>query len=260
MALETIRLQADIIDSTDTVVDTVTIGRLIQAATDGVWRVDEYTYNVDTSGFGGTPPYYLRTEVRMNNPLGVVQVDSVENPFALGQIEFGGTTKVGFVPGVSSASGKFLKDDGTWDTPGGLIGYKAADETVNNSNTYQDDNHITGISLEPDSLYAIKGYLLLTTPTGADFKMQLVFSQSTQEFRIFALAGSGDLDDDDENSGALVFLNTGHSLGGSLWVDGLVWTNASNGGTVKLQWAQVSATASDTILGKGSYLSFTKLA
>jgi len=245
---------------------------VVPAAQNGRWF--EYSVTIrlieeDLTGyplFDGTEPTPWRIQVGLicptnaNTPAILIdRISAVYEPdvFEGGDASF---SKIGAVPPVGAApSGKVLSDSGAWQSPAGLIGFKTGDQSVVSSTTMQDDNHIAGISLEANALYAIEGYLSLTTPTTADFKMQLVFSQTPQEFRWSGLALGGNLDDDDEGTGNLFFLQSDHTSGGSLQVRGFVYTNAADGGTVKLQWAQLSSVASQTTLGKGSYLKFQRL-
>jgi len=158
MAFSAFTLKADILDSTDTVVDTVTVGQ-VSGATSTVWRLDEFRYEVDTSGFGGTPPYYFRVRLDVDSTLIDISFDSIENPFALIQKEFGGAAKVGLVPGVATSTGKFLKDDGSWDAPAGggvsdhgaLTGLGDDDHTQYHNDTRGDARYYT--KTEADNKY-----------------------------------------------------------------------------------------------------------
>jgi hypothetical protein len=142
-----------------------------------------------------------------------------------------------------------------------LMAVKSADETVNNSSTYQDDDHIAGISLEASSVYLVELELAMTVSTEG-IKTQLITSQNVG-YALWGLIS---------NDGSGSFLYQTHSAGTNTTIPlraGLPVTNGFQSFkgsidttlacTVKLQWAQSSNTAIDTKILKGSYLKLTKV-
>jgi hypothetical protein len=142
-----------------------------------------------------------------------------------------------------------------------LTAYKTADETVNNSSTYQDDDHIAGISLTSGSMYLIELELAMSV-SSEGIKTQLITSQSVA-YALWGLIS---------NDGGGSFLYQTHSAGTNTTIPlraGLPVTNGFQSFkgtiettlscTIKLQWAQSSDTAVDTKILKGSYLKLTKI-
>lgn len=134
-----------------------------------------------------------------------------------------------------------------------LAAVKTADETVNNSTTLQNDDHLV-VVLEANSYYAftggfdldasggtVSGKVAFTVPSGAT-----VVWQSDGEG--ISVTGSG----------------TGEQIGTGgfrrmMPVTGIVYT-AATAGNLQAQWAQDSAEAADLVMKKGSWLRAEKLA
>ena len=136
---------------------------------------------------------------------------------------------------------------------------KSALETVNNSASLQADNHITGVSLDASSRYAVFGYLSVLIKAASDLKLGLRFSSAPTTAAIAfggtaAGTSSGDFQANATDT-AVVVDAADEALGST--VSGFIVTNAAT--TVELQWAQNSAVSEDTTLEAGSYISFTKI-
>ena len=58
---------------------------------------------------------------------------------------------------------------------GAIVKVKTAEEIVNNSTTFQDDDHITGITLTANTNYSFILQLQCTTGTTSDIKMHFAF-------------------------------------------------------------------------------------
>lgn len=142
-----------------------------------------------------------------------------------------------------------------------VVKVKTADETVNNSDTLQDDDHITGIALTAGSYYEVNGIFQMTGGDTPDSKFALTFTNAPQLFALgiqsmFTAGGAGSAG---QTAGTAVRVNTSTGAIIVLRVSGMFLANASTGGTCKLQWAQYLADPSDTVLKKGSFLRVTKL-
>lgn len=140
-----------------------------------------------------------------------------------------------------------------------LAGVKTATETVNNSSTLQDDDHIAGINLEASKTYRIFGVLYGTFLVASDWKGCLTFSSAPttllavwnrmQDGGTYGVATQ-------TTSGSSVSFST-LAAAGCIVVEGYVTTNAAT--VAKLQWAQLSAQSENTSLYAGSFISFQEL-
>lgn len=134
--------------------------------------------------------------------------------------------------------------------------HKTADETVNNSDTLQDDDDLAGYSLTAGEYYQINGFLYVNSDTTADFQLAMTFTNAPQELVLSVDAGGA------ATAGILTTATAGNGLsvaftsGGNapLHIKGFIKANASTGGTVDLQWAQDTANPSDTKVLDGSWL------
>lgn len=142
---------------------------------------------------------------------------------------------------------------------------KTADETVNDSTTLQDDNHLAGFALTAGVRYAFRAVLLAAVKGASDIKFTLSFSQTEQNYfatvKGFANVGGNEAEDI-SNDVASALVPNGISTNADpyvLVIEGAFQANASSGGTVTLQWAQNSSVAEDTILREGSYMTVTPL-
>ncbi len=138
-----------------------------------------------------------------------------------------------------------------------LVVYKTANETVNNSAGYQDDNHLA-LTLEANATYECWLHGIYSSGTTPDLKYQFskpsgatladwsVLAYNTASALAFGVAPAGDF-----TPGGLTGTTTFDS-----W--GLVTT--TNAGTLRVQWAQNTANASDTIMRAGSYLRALRIA
>jgi hypothetical protein len=138
--------------------------------------------------------------------------------------------------------------------------YKASNETVNNSNTVQDDNDLS-FAIGANEIFTWQTVLFFTSSAVADFRLTFtVPAGATVRF-----GGMG-------NSTALVMVvgvasasGTELAFGGNGATEMMVnvWGYVANGataGTVQLQWAQNTPEVSDTILLAGSTLSPIQIA
>jgi len=145
---------------------------------------------------------------------------------------------------------------------------KAADEVVNNSTTMQDDNHFNiSFGAAETGIYeiALVGHLLGNASAG--FKSKWVVSGGVSALTSKAVLGMSEIAASDPRGCSM----NNRSL--AIVSDSIVSTNSSyeqcyrewflitvaSAGTIKFQWAQNAAHASDLTLYAQSYLRLTKL-
>lgn len=136
-----------------------------------------------------------------------------------------------------------------------ILKVKTASETVNNSTTLQDDDHINNIPFKANTAYFIRGFFIITSSAVADIKLQIVVSQTPQAGNwVTKISASGN---------NVIGLVSGYGSTQALstqgtvdfcTVEGYLLTHASNAGTIKLQWAQNTLEASNSQLHSGSHL------
>lgn len=141
---------------------------------------------------------------------------------------------------------------------------KAVDETVNNSNTLQNDNELV-LAVTANAVYHLQMFLLYNTTDAADIKiawtyptgMTMTWTHRAFDSSITAVTGVIYM-------GALTEVNT-VSMGGAgsnsigLMINGLVRVS-STAGSLQLQWAQNSATAVNTKVLANSWMKLTRTA
>lgn len=141
--------------------------------------------------------------------------------------------------------------------------YKDGDETVNGSATLQDDDDLTGFTLETGEYYEIEAVLFLTQANATpDIKLTLTFTNAPAIYAAAcdAVHDGAALDatsgSDDPATAIALDTSTGSYV---LRFRAVVVANGTTGGTFKLQWAQNSSHASNTVLKQGSYMKAVKL-
>ncbi len=139
---------------------------------------------------------------------------------------------------------------------------KTADETVNNSNTLQDDNELTFAGTNGGT-YAVKFVLnILQNDAAADFKVDFNslagntswFSCRWQLFDIGGVVLS-----DVENAGADTDMSMTSASASQQFVEITLNFTLSAGANCTLRWSQNTATVADTVVKKGSYLEYKRL-
>jgi hypothetical protein len=146
------------------------------------------------------------------------------------------------------------------------IKYKSADETVTNSTTYQDDDHITGWDIVANGKYLLEGELIVNIAAGGtDVKVQISTSQtiSTRSKVIHEKDGQTATDIIlSAESSAVTSHELGTLSGGNdTWIYRF-WATivvGATSGTLKLQWAQATANAVGTTLKKYSWVKLTPI-
>jgi hypothetical protein len=137
---------------------------------------------------------------------------------------------------------------------------KTANETVNNSDTLQDDDDLNSFILNPNIYYKIEGYLIGIADASADLKLALTFTQTPGAFGVTVMSTTpGGTQSFDYTStggdGLVIATQTGADQG--IIVKGGLRSHATLPSAMKLQWSQNAADASDATLFKGSWLEIT---
>ena len=147
--------------------------------------------------------------------------------------------------------------DHSWE----LDKYKTAAETVNNSATLQNDDHLA-FAIGANEQWAFEMFLAITSTTTADFRLSFtVPSGATIQIGgdISRNATSGaHLDGAWLTGDGTTNINMNADVVNALRLSGVV-INGANAGTVQLQWAQGGAAAVDTIVQAGSWLKAKRL-
>lgn len=136
------------------------------------------------------------------------------------------------------------------------IAVRTASQTVNNTATFQNDNTLT-LAVDANTTYRCHLHLSYTSGTTPDFKYQFTkptgATLSAWSFVgystavAFAYGGSGDAQSIGGNVSALPLDAWG------------ILTTSSTAGSFTLQWAQNTATASDTVVLAGSFLELLRV-
>jgi hypothetical protein len=133
---------------------------------------------------------------------------------------------------------------------------KTATETVNNSTTLQDDEHITGLSLTAGATYLVFGVLSVALKAASDIKLLLVASSAPSVtsigYQMNGATAGGISATQADNSTAAALASAGSDETVSIFVFGFI--TAGSAATLKLQWAQNSAVAEDTVMNVGSFV------
>lgn len=144
--------------------------------------------------------------------------------------------------------------------------YKTADQTYTTNTTMTDDTHLTGIALDTaDAWYKLEGFLIIESGNTPDFKLQFVFTNAPQDGS-YSVLGRVDTFSTGASYGDSVHTATGlceiafssnQTVG--FHVHGFFRSNATTGGTFKLQHAQRSSGALTTGILTGSWLTVTRI-
>jgi hypothetical protein len=156
-------------------------------------------------------------------------------------------------------------------TMGGITYLKTADESVNNSGgagtTFQDDDHLAGIPVGNSEIWAFDGFLLYTSPSVTpNIKLQFVTSQNATISSYWTWGGPAFVTATGESSVTVGTTSTTITADynvtpavGSIHVKGTIVNASGSAATLKLQWAQSAASASNATLLAGSYLTFSRV-
>ena len=145
---------------------------------------------------------------------------------------------------------------------------KAANETVNNSNSLQNDNELV-FAVEANKTYLVKLFLLYDSSTTADFQYSFTLPAGAVGYKTTVNAPTSTTTCSG-TSGTLVFnsiTQTNNSVGGAgtgtantcaLSLDGTIIVS-STAGNAQFRWAQANLDATDTVVRAGSWISYQLL-
>lgn len=134
---------------------------------------------------------------------------------------------------------------------------KTADETVNNSTTFQADNHLVTYSVLANKTYRFTFFGVFSSGATPDFKWRLVMpSGATARVSGRSRVGGTFATQDPGAAGGVVFAGDGADA--DFQATGYIVTS-STPGSVSLEWAQNTADASNTILRQGTELTVTEV-
>ena len=142
---------------------------------------------------------------------------------------------------------------------------KTADESVQSSTTYQDDDTFTAMSIAGSSYYAFDARLSVPALAAGNIKMKWVPSGGAVVMRFHAMRII--IGDDvptisvpfAENDEITADTDIGGLLSSIIYFYGIIENSGAPNLTLKLQWAQNTSNAIATILEKGSYVKLTRL-
>lgn len=153
---------------------------------------------------------------------------------------------------------------------------KTANESVTSSTTLQDDDHLTGFNLIAGKWYEVSGMLFVDGSNIPGMDFNFIFTNAVQDrkfqyFKGFAIPdGSIGQASSGSDLSNVVEYNSGLNLSESFTesstlkikpidLRGVFLSNATTGGTMKLQWAQSTSSATATTLYKGSFIKLVQL-
>lgn len=160
-------------------------------------------------------------------------------------------------PGASSIVDTWFDDVttavNTLVTAEGLRAYKTANETLGNSTTYQNDDHLF-IPMAANTEYYGELLMVLASDASADFKYQLTYpAGATLHHHIYLCLNPTAIAYGYAGTGEVNFATNGASSPQPLrtW---FAVQNGANAGNLQIQWAKNLAHASTTTVYRGSYL------
>lgn len=136
---------------------------------------------------------------------------------------------------------------------------KTVDEVVNNSATLQNDDELF-LPVTANGVYQIEGIFRFSSNTTADMKIAWTFpSGLTMRYSALGIAAADTAFTLFTLSQTDVMNWEGHaSVDRSVQISGVVRVSAT-AGLLRVQWAQLAANASNTIMRAKSYLMLTRI-
>lgn len=133
---------------------------------------------------------------------------------------------------------------------------KTANETVNNSAVLQNDDELA-IAVEANLTYDFDAEIIYNSGTTPDIKFAWTFPAGlTMFYAVYAAGGGVFLGYNEIETSVPVLDGIGSAVG--MLLKGTVIVS-STAGTLQLQWAQNTATASNTVVQPGSYIRLKKI-
>jgi hypothetical protein len=134
--------------------------------------------------------------------------------------------------------------------------YKSADETVNNSDTLQNDDHLT-FAVGANEVWAVELFVKFTSSADADFQYYFGVPAGAT-FQGWASYEYGVIGNSTSNTSATFVPGDGSTIKGDTFKG--VIENGATPGDVVFRWSQRVAEVSDTKVLKGSYIIAHRLA
>jgi hypothetical protein len=141
--------------------------------------------------------------------------------------------------------------------------YKSALETVSNSTTLQDDNHISALVVAAAKQYALRGVMNAALKSASDLKICFTFSSAPTSFvvtfSVVFLTTGTIVRGTQTSSGTGVAITVPADESALIYIDGFIDNSLGSAATLKLQWAQNAAVVEDTTLGRDSWVELIRL-
>jgi len=141
--------------------------------------------------------------------------------------------------------------------------YKTAAETVNNSSTLQNDDHLASFAIAASGVYRVSGVLHFAVKAASDLKLCLTLGSAPTTITVQIVgieASTGTMVRGVQSTnGSAVAITTGSDQIMLVVVEGII-VNDTDATTMTLQWAQNSAQSENLTLAAGSYLVVDKVA
>jgi len=162
----------------------------------------------------------------------------------------------------------FTRDDGT-DVVLGLgtgastavFKHKTANQTYSNDTTLNADTDLTFSGLDANSFYAFWGFLDVQSVSAADIKFAFTYSDAPQDGNsaiLLSSTGGAFIGDTSNSATATMSLFFSGSVADGN-IQGFVRTNATIGGSITLNHAQITSNVGVTGLRAGSWMALQKL-
>lgn len=141
-----------------------------------------------------------------------------------------------------------------------VVAVKSANESVTSSTTLQDDNHLL-VTVQPNTNYWLDMMLITDGAVGGDIKLSIVVPSGTARWMtsgldVAATATLANVNRRSLTGGTSTGADVGTIASGTWTIippAGIIRIGAS-GGTVKLQWAQNTSSATATRILSGSIM------